>query len=205
MTNETCEYELIHIEWNLKYELEKDPHFQSVRDDSGDNSDKHDEQSQFQLDEEGIPRGNSPEETRIRKQIIFDFYEDWKSLHPDKSVYNNSLKANILIRKESVVEAAGHAARNYRATKAVLRLNQVLAGAVFVAYDKVKQGNKNQAKLSKMILMTYTFEDIGTIKLTVGIRRSSTEKIQYGITALAPGQQIEPLNSRNSKKASHEK
>lgn len=150
--------------------------------------------------------GQSPEENAIRKQIIFDFYEAWKDSHPEKSVFNIALGADILIRKESVVEAAGHAARSYRSTLAVLRLDTLLANATLVNYDKPKLGNKNQEKLAKMILMTYSFEDIGVIKLTVGVRRRSNDKVQYGITAVNHAQQITPASAQQKKKkAPHRK
>ena len=64
---------------------------------------------------------------------------------------------------------------------------------------KTKLGDKNQEKLTKMIVMSYQCPNIGMIKLTVGVRRRSQDKIQYGITALEDGENI------MKNKASHKK
>lgn len=130
----------------------------------------------LEFDENGIPRGISSDAIKLRRQMIYDFYEQWKSAHPEKSVYNKSLKANILIRQESVVEAAAHAAKH-----------------------------KNQRKLIRMILMSFKDPNLGTIKLTVGVRNRTLDKVQYGITALAENESIVPVNDKNKKKASHKK
>ena len=88
---------------------------------------------------------------------------------------NKSLRADILIRKESVVEAAGHAAKRYKSTLAVFKLEEILSGAVQVALDIPKRDNKNQSKLIKMILMSYKDVSLGTIKLTVGVRNRTLD------------------------------
>lgn len=44
--------------------------------------------------------------------------------------------------------------------------------------------------------MIYKHADIGTIKLTVGVR-SNSMKIQYGLTALRPGQPLIDESSTN--------
>lgn len=136
----------------------------------------------------------------MRQKIIYQFYDNWKREHVEKAIYNKNLMTNILIRKESVVEAAAHASKRYKSTLAVLRLEELLANAEVVDTDVPKQGNKNQMKLVKMILMSYNIADIGTIKLTVGVRRRSLDKIQYGITALEHGETISPVNKCKSKK-----
>lgn len=110
-----------------------------------------------------------------------------------------------MIRKESVVEAAAHASKRYKSTLAVLKLDELLANAEVIDTDAPKQGNKNQMKLVKMILMSYNMADIGIIKLTVGVRRRSLEKIQYGVTALEQGETISPASKGKKKKASHKK
>lgn len=206
-------YELLEISWTLDYDLEHEADTPTFADGSTigdepspDSSDTDGNALPIEYDAAGIPMGHSPKENTIRKQIIFDFYEAWKASHPEKSVYNVALAADILIRQESVVEAAGHAARSYRSTLAVLRLDTLLANASLVDYDKPKPGNKNQEKLAKMILMSYRFDDIGLIKLTVGVRRRSGDKVQYGITAVEQGQQIVPASSpQKKKKAPHRK
>lgn len=203
---EVLEYELLNIEWELNYEFDLKPSCMCVRDGSGEPEQKESSTMSLRYDENGIPMGESPEETKQRKQIIFDFYEQWKSAHPEKAVYNESLKADILIRKESVVEAAGHAARSYKSTLAVMKLDELLAGAVKVGIDKPKPGNKNQSKLTSMILMTYQMEGIGKVKLTVGVRLRSGDKIQYGIFAVPDNLSVKAIViDKEMKKASHKK
>lgn len=110
-----------------------------------------------------------------------------------------------MIRKESVVEAAGHAAKRYKSTLAVFKLEEILSRAVQVAYDMPKRNNKNQSKLIKVILMSYNDTFLGTIKLTVGVRNRTLDKIQYGITALKENETIEPLCLQEKNKAPHKK
>lgn len=203
---EMLEYELLNIEWDLNYEFDLEPSYPYVRDESGESEQMDGSIISSRYDENGIPKGDSPEDIKQRKQIIFDFYEQWKSAHPEKSIYNESLKADILIRKESVVEAAGHAARSYKSTLAVMKLDELLAGAVKVGTDKPKPNNKNQSKLTSMILMTYQMEDIGKVKLTVGVRLRSGDKVQYGIFAVPDNLAIKAIvKDKELKKASHKK
>lgn len=197
------EYELLDIEWELNYDFDLESPDRMVHDTTGEVEDEP--KPSLVFDKNGIPMGESPEDIKQRKQIIFDFYEDWKSSHPEKSVYNKSLKADILIRKESVVEAGGHAAKRYKSTLAVFKLEEILSGAVQVAIDMPKRDNKNQSKLIKMILMSYKDASLGTIKLTVGVRNRTLDKIQYGITALKEDETIEPLSQQEKKKAPHKK
>ena len=46
---------------------------------------------------------------------------------------------------------------------------------------------KNQKGFEKIITMEYQKEALGTIKLTVGVKRSTKEKIQYCIIAIENG------------------
>ena len=197
---EIYEYELIDICFQSEYELQEEDTVGLVCEDEPINDA---DTTQIEYDADGIPMGRTAEEIKMRKQIIFQFYEKWKNDHPDKAVFNKDLKADILIRKESVVEASGHAPKRYRSTLAVLRLEELLANAIKVDEDAPKKGDKNQAKLKKMLLMSYQCPEIGTIKLTVGVRRRSQDMIQYGITALEDGETITPANKKN--KASHKK
>lgn len=58
-----------------------------------------------------------------------------------------------------------------------------LTNAKKVAIIPAKK-NANQKSFDKMIMMEYNCTGIGIIKMTLGIRRGSHEKIQYCITAL---------------------
>ena len=54
-----------------------------------------------------------------------------------------------------------------------------------VAIRKVKEGNKNQKPFESMMIMDYDLAFIGKVKMTVGIRRRTKEKVQYCITAIS--------------------
>lgn len=201
---DVLEYELLDIEWELNYEFYLESPGRMVRDTTGDKEENH--EPSLVYDENGIPMGESPEDIKIREKIIFGFYEQWKNTHPEKSVFNSFLKSDILIRKESVVEAAVHAAKKYKSTLAVFKLDELLAGAVGIDVDQPKPGNKNQSKLTRMIVMIYRIEGIGRIKLTVGVRRRSGDKIQYGISAIADNVPIQAIvKNKHTKKAPHKK
>ena len=131
-----------------------------------------------------IPRGETLEDVKQREQIIRDFYHKWKELNPSQRKYNLSLKEYINIRMVSIVETSEHAAKNYLSTLAVLQLDAILIGARKISIKKPKQGNKNQQPFERMMIMEYDLIGIGTVKMTVGIRRRTQEKVQYCITAI---------------------
>ena len=131
-----------------------------------------------------IPEGNSIEEIKQREQIIRDFYQEWKQLNPSQRKFNLSLKEYINIRMVSIVETSEHAAKRYLSTLAVLQLDAILVGAKKVGVEKVKQRNKNQQPFERMIIMEYELVGIGTVKMTVGVRRRTQEKVQYCITTI---------------------
>ena len=132
-----------------------------------------------------IPKGNSVEEIKQREKIIRDFYRKWKEDNPSQRRYNLSLKEFINIRMVSIIETSEHAAKSYLSTLAVLQLDAILVGAKKVSISKIKQGNKNQEPFERMMIMEYEFIGIGKVKMTVGIRRRTKEKIQYCITAIS--------------------
>lgn len=131
-----------------------------------------------------IPRGDTLEDVKQREQIIRDFYRKWKELNPSQRKYNLSLKEYINIRMVSIVETSEHAAKNYLSTLAVLQLDAILIGARKISIKKPKQGNKNQQPFERMMIMEYDLIGIGTVKMTVGIRRRTQKKVQYCITAI---------------------
>lgn len=131
-----------------------------------------------------IPQGNTKEEFRQRERIIHDFYRDWKLSNPSQRKHNLHLKDYINIRMVSTIETSEHAAKSYLSTLAVLQLDAILVGARKVSVKKTKEGNKNQRPFEKIMIMEYDLVGIGKIKMTVGIRRRTREKIQYCITAI---------------------
>lgn len=131
-----------------------------------------------------IPEGNTLEDIKRRTQIIRDFYREWKVKNPSQRKYNLSLKEYINIRMVSIVETSEHAAKSYLSTLAVLQLDAILVGARMVSQRKTKLGNKNQQPFERMLIMEYELVGIGTVKMTVGVRRRTHEKVQYCITAI---------------------
>lgn len=131
-----------------------------------------------------IPEGNTLEDIKRRTQIIRDFYREWKVKNPSQRKYNLSLKEYINIRMVSIVETSEHAAKSYLSTLAVLQLDAILVGARMVSQRKTKPGNKNQQPFERMLIMEYELVGIGTVKMTVGVRRRKQEKVQYCITAI---------------------
>lgn len=131
-----------------------------------------------------IPEDNSIESIKTREKIIRDFYREWKEQNPLQRKYNVALKEYINIRMVSIVETSEHAAKNYLSTLAVLQLDAILAGAKKVSIQKTKPGNKNQKPFERILIMEYELAYIGKVKMTVGVRRRTKEKVQYCITAI---------------------
>lgn len=132
-----------------------------------------------------IPEGNTLNDIKQREQIIRDFYREWKEKNPLQRKFNLSLKEYINIRMVSIVETSEHAAKNYLSTLAVLQLDAILVGAKKVSVRKTKPGNRNQQPFERMMIMEYDMVGIGTVKMTVGVRRRTQEKVQYCITAIS--------------------
>ena len=133
--------------------------------------------------EDDIPSGDSLEDVVKRRSIISNFYREWKEKNPLQRRFNLSLKEYINIRFVSITETCTHASRSYLSTLAVLQLDAILTGARKVATVPAKK-NQNQKGFEKMLIMQYHCPGIGTVKMTVGVKRRTHEKIQYCITAL---------------------
>ena len=131
-----------------------------------------------------IPEDNSIDSIKTREKIIRDFYREWKEQNPSQRKYNIFLKEYINIRMVSIVETSEHAAKNYLSTLAVLQLDAILAGAKKVSIHKTKPDNKNQNPFERIMVMEYELAFIGIVKMTVGIRRRTKEKVQFCITAI---------------------
>ena len=89
------------------------------------------------------------------------FTESGKRKNPSQRKYNLSLKEYIYIRMVSIVETSEHAAKSHLSTLAVLQLDSILTGA------------------RKLLILLYD-----GIKLTVGVQKTTQEKVQYCLTAL---------------------
>ena len=130
-----------------------------------------------------VPLGESREIIKQRKEIILDFYREWKRENPEQRVYNRNLKEYIYVKHISISETAMHASNRYLSTLAVLQLDGILGGARKVSQEKVKQ-NSNQKKFRSMIIMNYLCPGIGLVKLSVGVEHKTFIKTQYCITAI---------------------
>lgn len=88
-------------------------------------------------------------------------------------------ESNVFV---SITETCTHASRSYLSSLAVLQLDAILTNTKRVSTMRAKL-NGNQKPFEKMILMQYEIVGIGVVKMTVGVRRRSHEKVQYCITA----------------------
>ena len=136
------------------------------------------------ITEDDIPIGDSVEDRRKRQNIIYLFYQSWKSRNPEQKKYNVSLKDDINIRAVSLDETAAQASLSYLSTLAVLQLDAILTNAWLVRQVPSKTDSKNQRHFEKMLIMEYICTGVGRIKMTVGVRRSDRKKVQYCITAI---------------------
>ena len=121
-----------------------------------------------------IPRGSRREDNKTRKQIIKDFYARWIAEHPEKMVWNHSLKSFIHIKGQSINETAGHASLSFESTAAVLKITEVLTNATVKEIWAPKHGDKNQKPYSKMCLLRWK-----NCRLIVGYQKSRKEWVQY--------------------------
>lgn len=135
---------------------------------------------------EDVPTGDSVEDMRARQAIIKQFYYHWKKSNPELCKFNDNLGENIYINHTSLIETAGRASLTYLSTLAVLQLDAILQNAKLEFVDKIKPGNKHQAKFEKMLGMRYSCPGIGDVRLMVGVRKRDKTKIQYCITSLTP-------------------
>ena len=140
--------------------------------------------------------GNTIPEIEQRATIINKYIEKWSATNNERKIFNNILQEYIFVRAVSVIEAKEHSAKSYKSTRAIMILDEVLKNATPIRRVPKKAGNKNQKDFAYMLVMIYKHADIGTIKLTVGVR-SNSMKIQYGLTALRPGQPLIDESSTN--------
>lgn len=186
----TLEYELIEISFAQKYDVEGEVSFepQYVHDD-GD-ADASAEIPAIQYDADGIPMGQSMEEVRMRERLISQFLHEWTEKNPERRVFNQSLNDYIFIRGKSVAEMMQHSSKRYLSTCAVLHFEDLLASANPIDEVPTKPGNGKQAEFDHMLVMSYNHVVYGMVKITVGVKKSNAQHIQYGMTALREGEAI---------------
>lgn len=197
--SEQYEYELIDITFGLPYSYVSENECSYVCEDDITN-----QESQvvpiIEYDADRIPMGNSPKEIQERRTIIHDYIQAWRAEHADDPrVFNDDLNEYIKVTQVFLLESVSHAAIRYNSTKAVLQMGKIMAKASKVGTTNKKEGNSNQKAFEKMIVMRYQSEELGNVKMTVGVRNRTHEKVEYSITVPSPG---EPFISDKMKKGS---
>ena len=124
-----------------------------------------------------IPRGNSREDIKARRQIIKDLFAEWISVHPDKKVWNKSLKSYIHIKYLSINETLGYAPLSYEATKAITEITELLSYSKVKVIRPAKKNDKNQRPFSDMVTLIYK-----EVHLMVGKQRTTNEFVMYSVT-----------------------
>ena len=132
------------------------------------------------LESLGLTKSEFARRMGIQRQNVNVY---WKLCNPSQRRFNLSLNEYINIRFVSITETCAHASRNYLSTLAVLQLDAILTNAKRVSTVRSKD-NGNQRTFEKIIIMKYDCVGIGVVKMTVGVRRRTHEKVQYCITAL---------------------
>ena len=127
--------------------------------------------------EKEIPKGNTREDIKARKQIISDFYAAWCANHPEKRIWNKSLRAYIYVKYQSINETRGQASISYESTKALMDLTEILKNAIVSKRKPTKKNDKNQKAFDQMCFLYHR-----GIRLIVGHQKSTDEYVQYCIT-----------------------
>lgn len=199
------EYELLDITFELPYEVEETSIVGFVQEDDIENNDSP--ASEIEYDADGIPMGNSFLEKTLRRDIIHLFIQKWRNAHADNPrIFNNELNDYIKINQLFLLESVTHSAVKYQSTKAVLLMEEVIANARKVSTTRTKEGNNNQKPFAQMMVMRYQIDGIGTIKMTIGIRKRTFEKVQYSITVPEVGKPfIDPVVAKGKRKNNQQK
>ena len=124
-----------------------------------------------------IPRGDTKEDKKARRQIIRDFYAHWFANNP-KKIWNRSLQDYIHIKGKSMNETSGQASASYESTKEVLRLSDILSNATLEKRMPPKRDTENQKPYSEILIMRWK-----SAMLVVGKQETTGEYVQYCISA----------------------
>lgn len=200
---ETYTYELVDITFENPYSLSEDDGNFFVREEGITQIDENSD-TEIEYDVDGIPMGGSQEEKLIRREMIHKFLQTWRATHADSPrVFNLELQEYIKISQVFLLESVAHSAVQYKSTKALLMMEEVMKNARKVTLTNVKEGNKNQKPFAKMMIMQYTSPELGKVKMTVGIRKRTSENVQYSITVPNPDTPFIDEALLGNKKAKH--
>lgn len=181
------EYELIALSFIQAYQLDEgEEESWHVSEEDPEHADHHDH---IEYDKDGIPMGGSKQEIKIREKMIGDYLRRWGQENTDRRVLNKALNEYIYVKSISIIEAKEHASKSHLSTRAIFIIDEVLENALPVRRIPIKQGNKNQSVFAYMLVMVYRHSEIGTIKLTVGVK-PSRQRVEYGISTLREGQPL---------------
>lgn len=180
----TYEYELIDISFEQSYELSEEES-QMVHEDEP--AKEQLAETEIEYDAEGIPKGRSKVEIKMRRQLIYDHIQRWRIDHGENPrVFNENLNDYIKINQVFMLESVSHAASSYKSTRAVLQMEEVMRHAKKIGLTRKKEGNSNQKPFQHMLVMRYNSNELGNVKMTVGIRIGTKENVQYSITVPSP-------------------
>ena len=130
-------------------------------------------------------RNAQKEIKKMRGDLIFCYYQWWKTEHPEKKIFNKALGDYIHVNHDSITETVKYAQDKYESTTAVLHLDEILSKATFVKEVNSDTSSSRQKAYEKMIIMKHHLENIGDVRLLVGVKRSDrTTKVQYCITVI---------------------
>ena len=98
-----------------------------------------------------IPKGREKVYIKEREKIIWKILSRWIFQNPTKGKINIELNDYIYLRFDGMQETVNKAARNYKATMAILQLDFILVNATKVRIDEPK--SKRQKKFAEIIIM----------------------------------------------------
>ncbi|MBP5566837.1 MAG: hypothetical protein J6X57_05040 [Bacteroidales bacterium] len=124
-----------------------------------------------------IPKGNTPEDNKMRRKIIKEYYSRWILKNPNKKVWNDSLNAYIHVKGISINEILGHAPRSVEATIAQFHLSEILSKSILVDQWPPKHGDINQKAFSRLCLLKWK-----RCRLLIGFQKSKKEYVLYYIS-----------------------
>ncbi len=119
-----------------------------------------------------------------RRKLIKNFYDIAKKGYV-LSVLNVKTNKRIYINSRSKKETAEHASKSKKSSKAVLDLRHILKYAKpFDDYIRPIKDNTTQNKFIGVRIFYFVHHTIGAFKITIGVRESDGEYVQYCLTAI---------------------
>ena len=148
------------------------------------------DESNVYIEDYIIPKGREKVDIMARENVIWAMLGRWLSKNPLKRKKNIDLDDYIYLRFDGMQETVNKAARNYKSTMAVSKLDFLLANAIKISSDKPQ--SKRQEKFVEMLIMNVNtpafLPYFDKVKMLVGVtkQKKNAKKIQYSITAIEP-------------------